>query len=98
MVLPFGWEAECEMVENVDLKISDLYIPMCTYELFCWLGGKEFSCQCRICWFDPGSGRSLEKEMATHSSILRAWEIPWSVEPGRLQTIALQKSRTQFSD
>ena len=25
----------------------------------------------------PGSGRSLEKEMATHSSIL-AWEIPWT--------------------
>jgi len=28
----------------------------------------------------PGSGRSLEKEMATHSSIL-AWRIPWT-EPG----------------
>ena len=27
----------------------------------------------------PGSGRSLEKEMATHSSIL-AWEIPWTEE------------------
>ena len=29
----------------------------------------------------PGSGRSLEKEMATHSSIL-AWRIPWTEEPG----------------
>ena len=29
----------------------------------------------------PGSGRSLEKEMATSSSIL-AWEIPWTEEPG----------------
>ena len=28
----------------------------------------------------PGSGRSLEKGMATHSSIL-AWEIPWTEEP-----------------
>ena len=27
----------------------------------------------------PGSGRSLEKEMTTHSSIL-AWEIPWTEE------------------
>ena len=27
----------------------------------------------------PGKGNSLEKEMATHSSIL-AWEIPWSLE------------------
>ena len=31
----------------------------------------------------PGSGRSLEKEMATHSSIL-AWRIPWREEPGGL--------------
>ena len=41
----------------------------------------------------PGSGRSLEKEMATHSSIL-AWETPWTEEPGRLQSMGLQKSKT----
>ena len=33
----------------------------------------------------------LEKEMATHSSVL-AWEIPWTEEPGRLQTMGLQES------
>ena len=33
----------------------------------------------------PGSGRSLEKEMATHSSFL-AWESPWTEEPGGLQS------------
>ena len=38
----------------------------------------------------------LEKEMATHSSIL-AWRIPWTEEPGRLQTMGSQ-SRTQLSD
>ena len=32
----------------------------------------------------------LEKEMATHSSIL-AWKIPWMVEPGRLQSMGLQR-------
>ena len=31
----------------------------------------------------------LEKEMATHSTIL-AWKIPWTREPGRLQSIGLQ--------
>ena len=36
-------------------------------------------------WEDP-----LEKEMATHSSIL-AWKIPWTEEPGRLQSIGLQR-------
>ena len=32
---------------------------------------------------------NLEKQMATHSSIL-AWKIPWKEEPGRLQAMALQ--------
>ena len=45
----------------------------------------------------PGSGRSLEEEMATHSSIL-AWEIPWTEEPGGLQSMGSQKSRARLSD
>ena len=32
----------------------------------------------------------LEKEMATHSSIL-AWEIPWTEEPGGLQSMGLER-------
>ena len=32
----------------------------------------------------------LEKEMATHSSIL-AWKITWTVEPGRLQSMGSQR-------
>ena len=35
----------------------------------------------------------LEKEMAPHSSIL-AWRIPWTEEPGGLQSMALQRVRT----
>ena len=38
----------------------------------------------------PESGRSLEKEMATHSNIL-AWEIPWTEKPGGLQPMASQR-------
>ena len=34
----------------------------------------------------------LEKEMATHSSTL-AWKIPWAEEPGRLQSVGLQRVR-----
>ena len=34
----------------------------------------------------PGREDALEKEMATHSSIL-AWRIPWTEEPGRLHTV-----------
>ena len=38
----------------------------------------------------PGLGRSLDKEMDIHSSIL-AWKIPWMGEPGGLQSMGLQK-------
>ena len=38
----------------------------------------------------PGLGRSPEKEMATHSSIL-IWEIPWTEEPGGLQPMWFQR-------
>ena len=41
----------------------------------------------------PGSGRSCGEGNAAHSSIL-AWEIPWTEELGRLQSIGLQKSLT----
>ena len=40
----------------------------------------------------PCSGRSLEYEMATHSSIL-AWTIPWTEEPARPQSIGSQRVR-----
>ena len=42
----------------------------------------------------PSLGREdpLEKEVATHTSIL-AWEVPWTEEPGGLQSMGLQKSR-----
>ena len=39
-----------------------------------------------------GQKDPLEKEMAAHSSIL-AWEIPWTEEPGRLQSMGSQRVR-----
>ena len=44
-----------------------------------------------------GQEDPLDKEMATHSSIL-AWEIPWTEEPGRLQSMGVTKSQTQLSN
>ena len=56
--------------------------------------GKESPCQCRRpkrCQFDPLGGEDpLEDGMATHSSIL-AWRIPWTEEPGKLQSIGSQE-------
>ena len=44
----------------------------------------------------PESGRFLEKEMATHSSIL-AWKIPWIEEPGGLQSIGCKRAEHNFA-
>ena len=44
----------------------------------------------------PGREDPLEKEMATHSSVL-AWRIPWIEEPGGLQFMESQ-SQTRLSD
>ena len=43
-----------------------------------------------------GRENPLEKEMATHSSIL-AWKIPWTEAPGRLQSMGLQKVRHDWA-
>ena len=40
-----------------------------------------------------GQEDPLEKDMATHSSIL-AWRMPWTEEPGRLQSMGSQESDT----
>ena len=53
---------------------------------------KESACNTGDPGFIPGSGRSLKKEMATHSRIL-VWRIPWTKEPGGLQSMGLQRVR-----
>ena len=42
-----------------------------------------------------GLGRSLEEQIATHSSI-PTWKIPWMEEPGGLQSLGLQMSWIQM--
>ena len=39
-----------------------------------------------------GQENTLEEEMATYSSII-AWRVPWTEEPGRLQSMQLQRVR-----
>ena len=61
--------------------------------------GKESACNAGDPVLIPVSGREdpLEKGMATHSSSL-AWRIPWTEEPGRLQSVhGVTKSQTQLN-
>ena len=59
-----------------DLILFDLVAQMVKHLPAMWE-----TCVPSLGWEDP-----LEKEMATHSSTL-AWKIPWTEEPGRLQSI-----------
>ena len=61
-----------------------------------WLSGKESSCRFFMweTWVrSPGWEDPVEEGMATQASFL-AWKIPWTEEPGGLQSIGLQKSWT----
>ena len=60
----------------------------------CWIccssNGKEIPAMQEIRVQSPGRGDPLEKQMATPSSIL-AWRVPWTEEPGELQSMWLQR-------
>ena len=51
---------------------------------------KESACNAGDLGLIPGSEDPLEKELATHSSTL-AWKIPQMEEPGKLQSMGLQR-------
>ena len=57
-----------------------------------WLSGKESTGQAEDTGLILGLEDPLEKEVATHSSIL-VWEIPWTEEPGRPQFMGSQRVR-----
>ena len=53
--------------------------------------GKESACNAGDPDLIPGSGKPLEKEIATHSSI-PTWRIPWTEKPGGLQSTGCKES------
>ena len=55
-----------------------------------WLNSQESACNAGDPDSIPGREDPLEKGMATHSSIL-AWRIPWTEEPGGLQSMGSQR-------
>ena len=59
--------------------------------------GKESACNTGDMGSIPESGRSPEKEMAAHYSIL-AWKIPLTEEPGKLQSMGSQKNQARLKD
>ena len=77
-------------IQEEDITIVNIYAPnrasLVAQRLKCLPGMQET-------WVrSPGREDSLEKGLATHSSIL-AWRILWTEEPGGLQSIGSQRVR-----
>ena len=69
----------------------DIMLDTLLTQLPWWFRWYRICLQCGRPGFDPWVGKiPLEKEMATCSSIL-AWEIPWTEQPGGLQSMGLQR-------
>ena len=88
LLLSFSWVCYKEYLKNIVHLQYPLGFPGGS-------SGKESACQTRVAGgtgLIPGSKRSPEEEIATHSSVL-AWEISWMEEPGGLQPIGSQRVR-----
>ena len=71
--------------------INCFYMYLLSFlELPCWPRCKASACNVGDQIQSLGQEDALEKEMAIHSSTL-AWKIPWTEEPGRLQSMWLQR-------
>ena len=72
---------------------GDLHLILSSATIFC----KESACTAGDVGLLPGWEDPLEEGMATHTSIL-AWRIPWTEEPGGLQSVGSQRLRHDWSD
>ena len=72
------------MLSRIKDGFNGIYYNKLVAQLVKNLPAVQETCVRSLGWEDP-----LEKEMATHSSIL-AWKISWTEEPGGLQSMRLQ--------
>ena len=72
------------------IKRHSVYFELSPSDLHCCKGYNETVFTTAYQIRETFEGGSLEKEMVTHSSIL-AWKIPWTEEPGELQSMGLQE-------
>ena len=73
------------------MSCSSVPVYKSSWGFLCGSDSKEFACNARDSSLIPGLGRSLEKGMVIHSSIL-AWRIPWTEELGGLQSVESKES------
>ena len=83
------------MLQTLEVCFLFFFFPLANFNFLLGFPGgsesNESACNAGDPSSIPGSGRSPEKEMATHSSVL-AWRTPWIEEPGRLRSMGSQES------
>ena len=86
----------CVSHESRQLNLT-LSVFMTSLSLLWWLRQERICLQCGRPGFDSWVGKiPLEEGMASHSSIL-AWRIPWTEEPGGLQSTGSQRVRHDWA-
>ena len=78
------------------LLCNGLVLSMSWGAVYQWPSGKRKPAMQEVRLRNLGQEDPLEQEMAIHSSIL-AWRIPWTEEPGRLQSMGLQRVRCDLA-
>ena len=86
------WQKEASFApERPEFKPHQIYLGFPGGSVVKNLPAKQETWVQSLGWEDP-----LEEEMATHSSI-PAWEIPWTEDPGGLQSMGSKKNWNQLS-
>ena len=86
---------DCSVSHCISYFLIGLFSDISYFQLFASLVAQTVKCLPAMweTWVRSlGQEDPLEKEMATHSSTL-AWKIPWTEEPGRLQSMGSQRVR-----
>ena len=87
----FAVKIRCSFDKKNKTKTKWPWLSSWEWDFPCSSVGKESACNAESLGSIPGWEDPLEKEMATHSSIL-LWSIPWTEEPARLQSMGSQES------
>ena len=99
-----AWRAAIHGVAKSWTRLSDwtelnwrIEILGCSGRFLSSSTGKQSACNVGDLGLFPGLRRSLEKDMAAHSSIL-AWRIPWTEEPGMLQSMGSRRVKHDWGN
>ena len=72
-----------------------VYVPQLSYPFFCRWTSRLLPCPCRRCWFDHWVGKTPWRRTCPLQYHVRI--IPWTEEPGGLQSMALQRVRHEWA-